>query len=76
LNDRFGSIPADGAPDSPMTACGQKRSLAGAWRNDRLRIRKLPFAPIAAAQNDLRVGYVSFGIFKQKLLDGAEFVTF
>ncbi len=38
-------------------------------------IEKRTFEPIAAAQNDLFVGYVSFGISKRKQLVGADFVA-
>ena len=54
---------------------GQKRSLAGAWRNDRLRIRKRTIEPIAAARNDLFVGYAGFAIWKRKQLVGPDFVA-
>jgi hypothetical protein len=49
--------------------------LAGASRNDRLRIRKRTIEPIAAAQNDLFVGYVGFAISKRKQLVGADLVA-
>jgi hypothetical protein len=42
----------------------------------RLLIRKRTIEPIAAAHNDLFVGYVSFGISKRKQLVGADFVAF
>jgi len=54
---------------------GHKRSLAGAWRNDRLRIRKRTIEPTAAAHHDLSVSYVSFAIPKRKQLVGADFVA-
>jgi hypothetical protein len=41
----------------------------------RLQIRKLTFEPIAAAQNDLFIGYVSYGISKGKKLAGSDFVA-
>ncbi len=44
-------------------------------RKVRLQIRKQTFEPIAAAQNDLFVGYVSFGISKRKKLVGSDFVA-
>jgi len=40
-----------------------------------LQIRKQTFEPIAAAQNDLFVGYGSFGISKRKKLVGSDFVA-
>ena len=58
-----------------MAGFGQKRSLAGASPNVRLQIRKRTFEAIAAAQNDLFVGYVGFGISKRKQLVGADFVA-
>ena len=58
-----------------MAAFGQNRSFAGASPNVRLQIRKRTFEPIAAAQNDLFVGYVSFAILKRKQLVGADFVA-
>ncbi len=42
----------------------------------RLRIRKRTFEPIAAAQNDLFLGYVSFEISKRKKLAGSDFVAY
>ncbi len=41
----------------------------------RFPIRKRTFEAIAAAQNDLFVGYVGFGISKRKQLVGADFVA-
>jgi hypothetical protein len=41
----------------------------------RFQIRKRTFEAIAAAQNDLFVGYVGFGISKRKQLVGADFVA-
>jgi len=41
----------------------------------RFQIRKRSFEPIAAAQNDLLLGYVGFGISKRKQLVGADFVA-
>ncbi len=58
-----------------MAGFGQKRTLAGASPNVRLQIRKQTFEPIAAAQNDLFVGYGSFGISKGKKLVGSDFVA-
>jgi len=55
---------------------GQKRSLAAASPNVRLQIGKRSFEQIAAAQNDLFVGYIGFGISKRKQLVGADFVAF
>ena len=57
-----------------MAGIGQKQSLTGTMPKVRFRIRKETFEPIAAPQNDLFVGYVSFGISKRKQLVGAEFV--
>jgi hypothetical protein len=54
-----------------MAEIGQKRSLAGASPKGCFRIRKRTFEPIAAAQNDLFVGYVGFAIWKRKQLVGA-----
>ncbi len=54
---------------------GHKRSLAGAWRNDRLRIRKRTIEPTASAHNDLLGGNVGFGISKRKKLAGSDFVA-
>ena len=45
----------------PETVIGR-----GLMRNVRLWIRKRTFEPIAAAQNDLRGGYVGFGITERK----------
>jgi hypothetical protein len=58
-----------------MAGIGQKRSLAAALPNDRLQIRKQTIELIAAAQNNLFVGFVGFGISKQKQLAGADFVA-
>jgi hypothetical protein len=41
----------------------------------RFPIRKRTFKPIAAAQNDLFVGYVSFAISKRKQLVRADLVA-
>ncbi len=57
-----------------MAGIGQKQSLTGTMPKVRFRIRKETFEPIAAPQNDLFVGYVSFGISKRKQLVGADFV--
>ena len=54
---------------------GQKRSFAGASCNVRFPIIKETFEPIAAARNDLFVGYVDFGICKRKQLVSADFVA-
>ena len=40
-----------------------------------LRISKRTFEPIAAAQKDLLLGYVGFGIGKRKSLGCADFVA-
>jgi hypothetical protein len=55
---------------------GQKQSLTETMRKVRFPIRKPTFEPIAAAQNDLFVGYVGFGISKRKKLVGSDFVAF
>ncbi len=55
---------------------GQKRSFTRTMPKVRLQIRKRTFEPIAAVQNGLFVGYVSFGISKRKQLVGADFVAF
>ncbi len=39
------------------------------------QIRKRTIEPIAAAHNDLLVGYVGFAISKRKQLVGADFVA-
>jgi hypothetical protein len=57
-------------------AIGQKQSLTETMPNVRFPIRKRTFEPIAAAQNDLFVGYVSFAIPKRKKLAGSDFVAF
>ncbi len=41
----------------------------------RFLIKKRSFERIAAAQNDLFVGYVGFGISKRKKLAGSDFVA-
>ncbi len=56
-------------------AFGQKQSFTGNIRKVRFRFGKRSFEPIAAAQNDLFVGYVGFAISKRKQLVGAEFVA-
>jgi hypothetical protein len=48
-----------------MAGIGQKRPFDGASPNGRLRTRKRTFEALAAAQNDLFVGYVGFGISKR-----------
>ena len=58
-----------------MAGIGQKRSFTGAMPNVRFPIIKRTFEPIAAAQNDLLLGYVGFGISKRKQLVGADFVA-
>jgi len=50
--------------------------LAGASPKGCFRIRKQSFERIAAAQNDLLIGYVSFGISKGKKLAGSDFVAY
>jgi hypothetical protein len=60
---------------SRRSAFGQNRSFAGASPNVRLQIRKRTFEPIAAAQNNLFVGYVGFAIWKRKKLAGSDFVA-
>jgi hypothetical protein len=57
-------------------AFGQNRSFTGTTPKVRLRIRKQTFEPIAAAQNDLCVGYGGFAISKRKKPAGSDFVTF
>ncbi len=59
-----------------MAGIGQKRSLTGTMPKVRLQIRKRTFEPIAAAQNDLFLGYVSFEISKRKKLAGSDFVAY
>ncbi len=54
---------------------GHKQSFTGAMPKVRFPIRKRTFEPIAAAQNDLFVGYVSFAISKRKQLVGADLVA-
>ena len=44
--------------------------------NVRLPIRKETFERFAAAQKNLYVGYVGFGISKRKQLVGADFVAY
>ena len=56
-------------------AFGQKQSLTETVRKVRFPIRKQTFEPIAPAQNDLIVGYVSFRISKRKKLAGSDFVA-
>ncbi len=56
-------------------AFGQKRSFTGTVRKVRFPIRKRTFESIAAAQNDLFVGYVGFRISKRKQFVGADFVA-
>jgi hypothetical protein len=58
-----------------MTGIGQKRPFAAGAGKVRLQIRKATFEPIAAAQNDLFVSYVGFGIGKRKSLGRADFVA-
>ncbi len=41
----------------------------------RFRIRKETFEPIAAPQNDLFVGYVSFAMPKRKKVIGSDIVS-
>jgi hypothetical protein len=61
--------------DCRTAGIGQNRSFAGASPNVRLQVKKRTFEPIAAVQNDLFVGYVSFGISKRKKLAGSDFVA-
>jgi hypothetical protein len=68
-------IPVFGPARAPTAGTGQKQSLAGTIRKVRLPIRKLTFAPIAAAHKDLFVGYVGFAIWKRKQFVGADFVA-
>jgi hypothetical protein len=56
-------------------AFGQKRPFIGTMPKVRFPIRKRTFEPIAAAQNDLFVGYVSFEISKRKKLASSDFVA-
>jgi hypothetical protein len=58
-----------------MAGIGQKQSFTGTMPKVRFPIRKRTFEAIAAAQNDLFVGYVGFGISKRKQLVGADFVA-
>jgi hypothetical protein len=58
-----------------MAGFGQKQSFTGTMPNVRFPIRKRTFEPIAAAHNDLFVGYVSFRISKRKKLAGSDFVA-
>ncbi len=58
-----------------MATFGQKQPFAAGSGNVRLQIRKATFEPIAAAQNNLFVGYVGFGIGKRKSLGCADFVA-
>jgi hypothetical protein len=59
-----------------MAGTGQNRPFARTQQKVRLQIRKRTFEPIAAAQNDLFVGNVSFTIRKRKKLAGSDFVAF
>jgi hypothetical protein len=58
-----------------MSQLGQKQPFAAASPNVRFPIRKATFEPIAAAQNDLFVDCVGFGIGKGKSLGCADFVA-
>jgi hypothetical protein len=58
-----------------MAEIGQKWSLAGVSLKVCLRIKKETFEPIAAARNDLLLGYVGFGISKRKQLIRVDFVA-
>jgi hypothetical protein len=55
---------------------GQKWSFAEASPNVGFPIIKRSSGRIAAAQNDLLIGYVSFGISKGKKLAGSDFVAY
>ncbi len=63
------------------TSSSAKRNAEGMWhevtRNalTEAAIEKRTFELVAAAQNDLFVGYVSFGISKRKQLVGADFIA-
>ncbi len=56
-------------------AFGQKQSFTGTMPKVRFPIRKRTFEQIAAAQNDLLLGYVGFAISKRKKLVGSDFVA-
>ncbi len=58
-----------------MAGFGQKQSFTGTMPNVRLQIGKRTIEPIAAARNDLLVGYVGFWISKRKQLVGTDFVA-
>ena len=58
-----------------MAGFGHKQPFAAGSGNVRLQIRKATFEPIAAAQNNLFVGYVGFAIWKRKQWAGADFVA-
>jgi len=60
---------------APMPGFGQERSSTRAIRKVRLQIRNPTLDPIAAAHNDLFMGYVSFAISKLKQLVGANFAA-
>ena len=59
-----------------MAGIGQKQSFTGTMPKVRLQIRKRTFEPIAAAHNDLFVGYVGFGIPKWKKLAVSDLVAY
>jgi hypothetical protein len=59
-----------------MAGIGQKQSFTGTMPKVRFPIRKRTIELVAAAPNDLFVGYVSFAISKRKQLVGAVFVAF
>ena len=59
-----------------MAGTGHKWSFAWTLSNVWLLIRKRTIEPISAAQNDLVVGYVSFGISKRKKLASSDFIAF
>ena len=54
---------------------GHKQSFSGTMSNVRFPIRKETFERFAAAQNNLLLGYVGFGISKRKQFVGADFVA-
>jgi len=58
-----------------MAGGGHKQSFTGTMPNVRLQIRKETFELIAAAQNDLFVSYVGFGVRSRKQMVGADFVA-
>ena len=58
-----------------MAGIGQKQSFTGTMPNVRLQIGKRTFEPIAAAQNDLFVGYVGFAFLKRKKLAVSDLVA-